>query len=48
MEFQFAYDLDVAEAQYEELIRAKTGSLIGAATEIGAGLNGGGRDSATP
>jgi octaprenyl-diphosphate synthase len=44
MEFQFAYDLDVAETQYEELIRAKTGSLIGAATEIGAGLNGGGRD----
>ena len=42
LEFQYAYDLDVTEAQYEELIRAKTGSLIGAATEIGAGLNGGG------
>jgi len=44
LEFQHAYDLDVSEADYEELIRAKTGSLIGAATEIGAGLNGGGRD----
>jgi octaprenyl-diphosphate synthase len=44
LEFQYAYDLDVTEPQYEELIRAKTGSLIGAATEIGAGLNGGGRD----
>ncbi len=40
LEFQYAYDLDVTEAQYEELIRAKTGSLIGAATEIGTGLNG--------
>lgn len=45
LEFQYAYDLDVTEAQYEELIRSKTGSLIGAATEIGAGLNGGGRDA---
>jgi octaprenyl-diphosphate synthase len=45
LEFQYAYDLDVTEAQYEELIRAKTGSLIGASTEIGAGLNGGGRDA---
>jgi octaprenyl-diphosphate synthase len=44
LEFQHAFDLDVTEAQYEELIRAKTGSLIGAATEIGAGLNGAGRD----
>ncbi len=44
MEFQHAYDLDVDEATYEELIRAKTGSLIGASTEIGAGLNGGARD----
>lgn len=44
MEFQHAYDLDVAESDYEELIRSKTGSLIGAATEIGAGLNGGGKD----
>ena len=44
LEFQHAYDLDVTEAQYEELIRAKTGSLIGASTEIGAGLNGGARD----
>lgn len=43
LEFQHAFDLDVTEAQYEELIRAKTGSLIGAATEIGAGLNGGQR-----
>src|SRR5262245_43118110 len=46
LEFQYAYDLDVTEAQYEELIRAKTGSLIGAATEIGAGLNGGATDVA--
>jgi octaprenyl-diphosphate synthase len=44
LEFQYAYDLDVSESQYEELIRNKTGSLFGAATEIGAGLNGGGRD----
>src|SRR5262245_17402201 len=44
LEFQHAYDLDVSETQYVELIRAKTGSLIGAATEIGAGLNGGARD----
>lgn len=40
LEFQHAYDLDVTEAEYEELIRAKTGSLIGGATEIGAGLEG--------
>lgn len=40
LEFQYAYDTDVTEAQYEELILAKTGSLIGASTEIGAGLNG--------
>jgi octaprenyl-diphosphate synthase len=46
LEFQYARDLDVTEEQYEELIRAKTGSLIGAATEIGAGLNGGARDLA--
>ena len=44
LEFQYAYDLDVSEEQYEELIRAKTGSLIGAATEIGAGGNGAGQD----
>ena len=44
LEFQHAFDLDVSEAQYEALIRAKTGSLIGASTEIGAGLNGGARD----
>jgi octaprenyl-diphosphate synthase len=44
LEFQYARDLDVTEEQYEELIRAKTGSLIGAATEIGAGLNGGSKD----
>ena len=43
LEFQHAFNLDVTEAEYEELIRAKTGSLIGAATEIGAGLNGGAR-----
>jgi octaprenyl-diphosphate synthase len=45
LEFQYARDLSVTEEQYEELIRAKTGSLIGAAAEIGAGLNGGGRDA---
>ena len=45
LEFQHAFDLGVSEADYEELIRAKTGSLIGAATEIGAGLNGGGRNA---
>lgn len=45
LEFQHAFDLDVSEADYEELIRAKTGSLIGAATEIGAGLNGGNRNA---
>src|SRR2546426_9287027 len=49
LEFQYAYNLDVTEEQYEELIRAKTGSLIGAATEIGAGLKGaGGRGWAAP
>src|SRR5512147_1368792 len=41
LEFQHAFNLDVSEADYEELIRAKTGSLIGAATEVGAALNGG-------
>lgn len=45
LEFQHAFNLDVTEKEYEELIRAKTGSLIGAATEIGAGLNGGARDA---
>jgi octaprenyl-diphosphate synthase len=44
LEIQYAYDLGVGEAQYEELIRAKTGSLFGAATEIGAGLRGAARD----
>lgn len=44
LEFQYAYDLEVNQDQYEELVCAKTGSLIGAATEIGAGLNGGARD----
>jgi octaprenyl-diphosphate synthase len=37
LEFQYAYDLEVTEEQYTEMVRAKTGSLIGAATEIGAG-----------
>ena len=46
LEFQHAFNLDVTEAEYEELIRAKTGSLIGAATELGATLNGGGRSKA--
>lgn len=45
LEFQYAWDLGVTEAQYEELIRAKTASLIGAATEIGAGLDGGARQA---
>ncbi len=40
LEFQYAYDLEVTEQQYEELIRSKTGSLIGAATDIGAGFPG--------
>ena len=44
LEFQYAYDLEISEPQYLEMVRAKTGSLIGAATEIGAGLNGGARD----
>ncbi|MFM7230921.1 MAG: polyprenyl synthetase family protein [bacterium] len=47
MEFQHAYDLDVREEDYEELIRAKTGSLIGAASEIGALVDGGSRDKRT-
>jgi octaprenyl-diphosphate synthase len=37
LEFQYAYDLEVTEEQYAELVRAKTGSLIGAAAEIGGG-----------
>jgi len=45
LEFQYARDVNVTEQQYEEMIRAKTGSLIGAATEIGAGLNGGTHDA---
>lgn len=45
LEFQHAFDLDVTEAQYEQLILGKTGSLIGAATEIGAGLGSGARDA---
>jgi octaprenyl-diphosphate synthase len=45
LEFQYAYDLDVGEAQYEELIRGKTGSLIAASTELGAGLDGARRDA---
>jgi len=44
LEFQYAYNLDVTEEQYVELVRSKTGSLIGAATEIGASLNGGVRE----
>ena len=44
LEFQYAYDLEVSEEQYEEMVRAKTGSLMGAATEIGGGsVRGGGR-----
>lgn len=46
LEFQYAHNLDVTEAEYEELMRAKTGSLFGAATEIGAGLNGGAKSRA--
>jgi octaprenyl-diphosphate synthase len=46
LEFQYAYQLDVTEEQYEQLVRSKTGSLIGAAAEIGAGLNGGAQDVA--
>jgi octaprenyl-diphosphate synthase len=44
LEFQYAYDLDVTEAQYEQLVLNKTGSLFGAATELGAGMNGSARD----
>jgi octaprenyl-diphosphate synthase len=44
LEFQYAHQLDVTEEQYEELVRSKTGSLMGAATEIGAGLNGGAKN----
>ncbi len=44
LEFQHAFDLDVTEEQYQQLILGKTGSLIAAATEIGAGLNGGARE----
>jgi octaprenyl-diphosphate synthase len=43
MEFQHAHDLDLKESDYEELIRAKTGSLIGASSEIGSFVDGGGR-----
>jgi octaprenyl-diphosphate synthase len=46
LEFQYAYDLDVTQEQYEELIRYKTGSLIGAATEIGAAFGNGSTESA--
>jgi len=48
LEFQYAYDLEVTEQQYEELIRAKTGSLIGAATDIGAAFPVAGGRSAGP
>ena len=47
LEFQYAYDPDVTESQYEQLIVAKTGSLIGAATEIGVAVDGGADDSRT-
>ena len=43
MEFQHAHDLDLQQSDYEELIRAKTGSLIGASSEIGSFVDGGGR-----
>lgn len=45
MEFQHAHDLDVTEATYEELIRCKTATLIGAASEIGFGIGAGWRDT---
>lgn len=44
LEFQYAHDLDVTETQYEQLVLNKTGSLFGAATELGAGQNGSARD----
>jgi octaprenyl-diphosphate synthase len=47
LEFQYAYDPDVTESQYEQLIVAKTGSLIGAATEIGVAVDGGAGDART-
>src|SRR4030067_517335 len=37
LEFQYAYNLDVTEAQYEQLVRSKTGSLVGGPRQIGAG-----------
>lgn len=45
LEFEHAYRLDVTEQDYENLILAKTGTLIGAATEIGACLGGGATDT---
>ncbi len=45
LEFQYAYDTSVTEQKYEQLILAKTGSLIGAATEIGTGLGTGATES---
>ncbi len=44
LEFQHAYNLDVREADYEELIRAKTGSLIGASTQMGVAIGRGAKD----
>lgn len=44
LEFQYAHDLDVTEEQYEQVVLNKTGSLFGAATELGAGQNGSARD----
>lgn len=41
LEFQHAFNFDVTEAEYEQLIQAKTGSLIGASTEIGVTLGAG-------
>jgi octaprenyl-diphosphate synthase len=44
LEFEHEGDLAVSERQYLEVIRAKTASLIGGATEIGAAVNGGAKD----
>jgi len=46
LEFELAHSGDVAEEQYFAMVHAKTASLIGAACEIGAGLNGGAHNPA--
>jgi octaprenyl-diphosphate synthase len=45
LEYQMAGNLEVGEDQYLAMIHAKTASLIGAACEIGAGLEKGAREA---